>query len=75
MMTNISAVNFMMPKTTPKKNNIIKINNINIKDSSVKEDGVYDIDESCLFGVKNKGDNNNILNIILGIFLIQLLKR
>ncbi len=41
------------------------------EDSSIKEDGVYDIDENCIFGLNNIMQNNTFLLLILFIILIN----
>ena len=71
MVTNISALNYMIPKNL-NNNNIIKVNSINT-DPSVKEDGVYDIDENCLFSVNNRFNmpNNLILLVFMLLFIID----
>lgn len=72
MMTSISAISYMLPKQNDEPN-IIKINSITKQDSSVKEDGVYDIDESCMFNTNNKPSfNNNFIYIILFLILFNM---
>lgn len=55
-------------------NNMIlasSVQSLNI-DDSVKDDGVYDIDESCIFGINNKTlFNNNILIILIILMFIM----
>lgn len=69
IVTNISALNYMIPKNV--QNNIIKVNTLN-SDPSVKEDGVYDIDENCLFSINNNFNMSN--NLIILVFMLLLLK-
>lgn len=69
IMTNISALNYMIPKNV--QNNVIKVNTLN-SDPSVKEDGVYDIDENCLFSINNNFNMSN--NLIILVFMLLLLK-
>ncbi len=69
IVTNISALSYMIPKNV--QNNIIKVNTIN-SDPSVKEDGVYDIDENCLFSINNNFNMSN--NLIVLVFMLLLLK-
>lgn len=69
IVTNISALNYMIPKNV--QNNVIKVNTLN-SDPSVKEDGVYDIDENCLFSINNNFNMSN--NLIILVFMLLLLK-
>ncbi|MFR4987047.1 MAG: hypothetical protein ACLUCH_06585 [Lachnospirales bacterium] len=69
IVTNISALNYMIPKNV--QNNVIKVNTLN-SDPSVKEDGVYDIDENCLFSINNNFNMSN--NLIVLVFMLLLLK-
>lgn len=69
IVTNISALNYMLPKNV--QNNVIKVNTLN-SDPSVKEDGVYDIDENCLFSINNNFNMSN--NLIVLVFMLLLLK-
>lgn len=78
MLKNFSAINLLKNNEYQKKqqdlnsDNVVFINNIKEKDSSVKEDGVYDIDENCLFGVENfKYERFNPLILILFIMLFN----
>lgn len=65
LVTSLSALSSMLPKKY--NQNIVTVNNI---DPSVKEDGVYDIDENCLFSINKSINipNNLILLIILIVF-------
>ena len=69
IVTNISALNYIIPKNV--QNNVIKVNTLN-SDPSVKEDGVYDIDENCLFSINNNFNMSN--NLIILVFMLLLLK-
>lgn len=71
LVTNITAFKNLIPKQQPKfEQNIIKANNLDI-DPSVKEDGVYDIDENCLFYVNNSSNKQN--SLIFFVFLLLFL--
>lgn len=71
IVTNISALNYMIPKNI-NNNNVVKVNSISI-DPSVKEDGVYDIDENCMFSVNDSLNmpNKFILLIFMLLFIID----
>lgn len=74
LVTNISALNYMIPKTFDtniENNNVIKVNSLNA-DPSVKEDGVYDIDENCMFSINNSFNSNNLLLIVFILLLFKL---
>ncbi|WP_250278964.1 hypothetical protein [[Clostridium] colinum] len=74
LITNISALNSMIPRNIEKNinNEVIKVNSLNI-DPSVKEDGVYDIDENCLFFVNNSFNiSNNLIIIVLILLLFKM---
>lgn len=72
IVTNVSALNYMMPKNPEKiENNIITVNTLNI-DPSVKEDGVYDIDENCMFSINNNFNSNNLLLLVFVLLLFNL---
>ncbi len=69
LVTNISALNYILPNKNTE--NIIKVNNIEY-DPSVKEDGVYDIDENCLFSINNTLNiPNNLIILIFILFIIS----
>lgn len=69
--TNIAAFKNLIPKQQPKtQQNVVKASNLDV-DPSVKEDGVYDIDENCLYYVNN--NTNNQSGIMLFIFLLLFL--
>ncbi len=69
LITNMSALNNIMPKNIKQENsqNVIKINSL---DPSIKEDGVYDIDESCLSHTNNSSYTSN--SLIFFIFILLL---
>lgn len=75
LFTNVYATKNIMPSKTDAMQNIISASSFNMeKDPSVKSDGVYDIDENCLFNISslatNCGSGNSlILIIILMLFL------
>lgn len=53
-----------------KDTNINTTNNTNFEDSSIHEDGVYDIDDNCIF---NQGNStNSLLNIALLLAITSL---
>ena len=69
LVTNISALNYILPNKNTE--NIIKVNNVEY-DPSVKEDGVYDIDENCLFSINNIFSiPNNLIILIFILFVIS----
>lgn len=69
LVTNISALNYILPNKNTE--NIIKVNNIEY-DPSVKEDGVYDIDENCLFSTNNTFSiPSNLIILIFILFIIS----
>ncbi len=69
LVTNISALNYILPNKNTE--NIIKVNNIEY-DPSVKEDGVYDIDENCLFSTNNAFNiPSNLIILIFILFIIS----
>lgn len=69
--TNIAAFKNLIPKQQLSiQQNVVKASNLDI-DPSVKEDGVYDIDENCLYYVNN--NNNSQSGIILIMFLLLFL--
>ena len=53
-----------------KNDNVVFINSVSQKDPSVKEDGVYDIDENCLFGISSS--KNSQFNFILLFFILLI---
>lgn len=59
MLRTFSAINSFKDNFNEEKkveiasNNVFFSNSIKNTDPSVKEDGVYDIDENCIFGIKN----------------------
>ena len=69
LVTNISALNYILPNKNTE--NIIKVNNIEY-DPSVKEDGVYDIDENCLLSTNNAFNiPSNLIILIFILFIIS----
>ena len=73
-LTNLNAFNTLKTKIYSTKNlKTINYSTLNIqKDPSIKEDGVYDIDESCLILNQNFFNVENF-NILLILFFIILL--
>ncbi len=69
IVTSLSAINHMMPKKI--EDNVIKVNSLEL-DPSVKEDGVYDIDENCLFSISNNINMSN--NLLILVFMLLLFK-
>ena len=70
IVTSLSAINHMMPKKI--EDNVIKVNSLEL-DPSVKEDGVYDIDENCLFSISNNINmSNNLLILVFMLLLFRL---
>lgn len=70
IVTNISALSHILPKSLNTENKVIKINAL---DPSVKKDGVYDIDESCLTHINSSFDKpNNILMLAMFLLLFNL---
>lgn len=61
MLRTFSAINSFKNNFDEEKkveiasNNVFFANSVKNTDPSVKEDGVYDIDENCIFGIKNTG--------------------
>lgn len=74
LITKFSAVNSfknIMPKSSPiNDKKTITINSLSESDPSVKEDGVYDIDQNCLLSMNsNKNSSSSFLTLILVMFL------
>lgn len=67
--TNFSAINNILSNNY----NTVQINKIS-KDPSIKEDGVYDIDENCLTYASSSDKNQN-LNLGILLFVILFLKK
>lgn len=65
-MTTISDIN----KTLYNYKQEIEHTNKILNDKSIKEDGVYDIDEDCLLSISNKG--SNIQNLLLLILIMKI---
>ncbi|WP_317367606.1 hypothetical protein [uncultured Tyzzerella sp.] len=70
IVTNVSALSYMIPKNI--QNNVVKVNTLDV-DPSVKEDGVYDIDENCLFSINNSFNmSNNVVFLVIILLLFKL---
>lgn len=79
MLRNFSAINSLKESLNQTKNinvasnNVVYANNFEL-DSSIKEDGVYDIDENCIFGISNKNTfaiNQNFLMLFILLIIMS----
>lgn len=68
--SNLNIEEKIEHKNLSKNEDLVFINSLGEKDPSVKEDGVYDIDENCMFGIECK--NNMGFNPIIILLFILL---